>query len=444
MKTVLRKIVQSAIFPLIVLALASTGFVASEVVSHDQISPFDEYVYLDYLAKVPTQGIVRSGDETGEVARNEISCRGVLNYGAYGEGCNSGSHDDDATYPYNGRTGADIYAPLYFGITWAVAQPLTWLGIGLLDAGRLVGALWLSLGTMGVFLLLRLLRVNRMVALGLSLGVIATPAVLWATTYVSTDAPTLAVAAGMGCLAVCVARRRINIAWLPSVGILAVLFKVQNLAAVGVAAAAIVFFVLLESLRVRRQRSVGRMAVGVLRDNRVIAAIASVLLGVAAQAAWMSVRAWATIRGEEAAVVDSIRLPLSATGLVNEAFRFFQAVGATDAAPGAVGALAVGVLSFLAIAAVVGILAEAKSHPSSHIAVALATLLCGLLMGPALAVAVTGTVGFYFPLPVRYGLVLLPSFILTIGLFLSRFTRIGPWLVLSSGALAAVATIVVR
>ena len=128
------------------MLFASVGFVSANVVQQKQISPFDEYVYLDYLSKVPTQGFVRSGEETGDLARQEISCRGVQTYGLYGTSCDIGAASPDETFPYSGQTGADIYTPAYFAVTWVLAQPLVWTGVSLLDAGRLVGAVWLFLG----------------------------------------------------------------------------------------------------------------------------------------------------------------------------------------------------------------------------------------------------------------------------------------------------------
>ncbi|MDY7542786.1 hypothetical protein [Cryobacterium sp. 5B3] len=441
MSTSVTRILRSSVLPFIVLILVSFGFVTVHATAHGPISPFDEYVYLDYLAKVPTEGLVRSGEETGDVARNAISCRGVLNYGAYGEGCNTGTHQDDKKYPYNGGTGADIYTPLYFAATWVAAQPLTWFGVDLLDSGRLVGGLWLALGLSLTYALLRLLRVDKAIALGLSLSLIATPVVLWATTYLSTDAPTLAVAAAVGCVAVLVARRRIHVAWLPAISAVAVLFKVQNLAAVGAAVVGVVAWTFMEAHRSERGGSRHPVVVRSLVDRRTIAAVVALIAGVGAQAAWLVFRVLATPANAKSAVVDSVRQPLSLTSLVTEAFRFLRSIGSTDAVANVLGVLTGNLLTILVIAALIGILIDWRSRPVAHTSVALAVLLAALAMGPALSLAVRASVGFYFPLPARYGLVLVPGFLAALGLYFYRFSRFGRSVVLGLGSLAALAAL---
>ncbi|TFD05743.1 hypothetical protein E3T25_03605 [Cryobacterium sandaracinum] len=427
------KIVRSAVFPIIVLILASVGFVSSHVAEQTAFSPFDEFVYLDYLAKVPTQGIVYTGDETGAEARNAISCRGVQYYGAYGEGCDTGFHNNDGKYPYDGGTGASIYAPLYFAITWAAAQPLTLLGVGLLDAGRFIGGLWLSLGTVGVYVLLRLLRIHRLSALGLSLVVLSTPAVLWASVYISTDAPTLGIAAAVGCVAVLVAKRRINLFWLPAISIVAVLFKVQNLAAVIVAGIALLVLGLLEALGPQSRASGRGFLTRLVTDKRVLGAILAVVSGAAAQVGWLLVRSANAVPGVPAAVVDSVRLPLSLQGLLDEVFRFLRTVGQTDAVPTTFGIVLTNTLTLVVIASVIGLIVEWQSRPATTTSLAVATLVAALLLGPALAMAVYLSAGFYFPLPARYGMALLPAFMACIALYFSRFSRTGPWVTLAIG-----------
>jgi hypothetical protein len=441
LKRVFRRIFSASALPFIILAGASIAFVSVQAPQHAEFSPYDEYVYFDYLTKVPTQGFVHSGEETGEAARNELSCRGVLNYGAFGEQCNRGIHSRDSTYPYSGETGADIHPPLYFAVTWVLAQPLTWVGISLMDAGRLVGGAWLALGTMSLFALLSLLRVPRWTGFGLSLFVIATPATFWATTYISTDAPTLALAAGVAAISVLVAQRRVGFAWLPLISIIAVLFKVQNLVAVGLSCLALAAYVIVElrskppatdkaSFRIR----------SIFRDGRFVSAAAAAVLGIAAQAAWLVVRAQATLPGTEPFKVDTVRLPLTLTSLVNECFRFLWTIGATGLSSGLVGILAANLLGLVAIATTLGVVLDARRHPRIHVIIASVTLVMALLMGPALAIAASAAVGFYFPLPDRYGLVLLPAFVACIGLWFSRYSR-ASYAVLGVGSVFALAAI---
>ena len=70
-----RKVLAAAITPVIVLAVVSVGLVATDASRNPAFSPFDEYVYLDYLNKFPTEIAEKQGEKTGDFARNEIACR---------------------------------------------------------------------------------------------------------------------------------------------------------------------------------------------------------------------------------------------------------------------------------------------------------------------------------------------------------------------------------
>jgi hypothetical protein len=75
------------IIAVFVLFFASLALVGTQVSQSEPFSPIDEYVYFDYVAKVPSQILVVSGEMTGPEAREEISCRGVMIYGTYGDPC---------------------------------------------------------------------------------------------------------------------------------------------------------------------------------------------------------------------------------------------------------------------------------------------------------------------------------------------------------------------
>ena len=131
----------------LLIVVASIAVVVVHVPKHDTVSPIDEYVYIDYYAKVLDQGIVHRGEETGEYAREYLACHGVRAIGDYPEAlCPTEGKGRDAAYPNAGATSAGLYTPLYFAITRVLAQPLVWFGVELTDAGRAVGGLWLAAG----------------------------------------------------------------------------------------------------------------------------------------------------------------------------------------------------------------------------------------------------------------------------------------------------------
>lgn len=413
----------------LLLALLAIGYTAAHSTERPAFSPYDEYVYYDYLSKVPSDGFVQTGEEVGTDARNELSCRGVQGFGSYGEGCDSPTHDDDALYPYGGGTGADIYAPPYFVATWALAQPFSLLGSDLVDAGRWVGAVWLAAGLCLTFALFRSLRVSTAVSFGVTALLVALPAVYWATQYISTDAPALAISAAIGLAAVSTARRRVGPWLLPLLAVVAVLLKVQNLGAVAVASAALILFAVRSAAPGERLR--------VLGQRLVLTAIASVVAGIAAQAAWMLIRRSSAVG--DPPMVDITQTALSASNLASEAVKFLGRLGESDVAVGAWSTLWGGIFSLACIGALIAVGLEFRRRVRSS--TALATLAVGLAFGPALAAASLVLVGQYVPLPARYGLVFVVPAALALAWFLDRSPS---WrtVTLSAGAAIGVASIV--
>jgi hypothetical protein len=64
-----------------------------------------------------------------------------------------------------------------------------------------------------------------------------------------------------------------------------------------------------------------------------------------------------------------------------------------------------------------------------------------VLFAPMLAIVVKITTGSYFPLPARYGAVLLVAFLLMVGILLKN--RWAPWVILGYSAVMGVAMIAV-
>ena len=413
---------------LVLFALVS---VVVHVPQNEQISPIDEFVYSDYLDKVPTEGVVRQGEETGDYARSLVKCNGVLLYlEPDAEQCATSEQLPDGAFPFGGRTSADIYTPAYFVVTWAAAQPLIWLGVDdLLDAGSYVGFLWLAGALLFLYGALRQMAVPRLVGLALGLLVAASPAAFWSSTYVSTDAPAMTFGAAVLFVVVRLLSGRRGGGALVVLSALAVLFKVQNIAVVGMAALVLVgsgAVGLWERRRVSpapasdplasdapasgsevRQRSAVRfIVVGVL----------SAVLAVAVQVAWTAVRAMISVGPSPDQATGS---PLSARALVRESFKFLGGIplDPTGAANGAAISLAGFVLWAVTLGGLIGVAFVWRPLTTAW-SLAWATMVIALLLGPLLVLGVSVSEGYYFPLPARYGLSLLPSFVLAAGVFL--------------------------
>lgn len=419
--------------PAILLAVASVALVAVHAPQHSMLSLYDEYVYYDYLVKVPTQGFVRSGEETGLEARHEIVCRGVINITDPKRDCESFDLTNDDRMPYRGHTGADIYTPAYFAVTWAVAQPFTWLGVGLLDAGRLVGMLWLGAGVLVLYALLRRLGVSRLLATGLGLGVVATPSAFWATTYLSTDAPALLFSAGAFLLAVAIWRGRRSPWWFVPFAVLAVAFKVQFIIPVAAAGLAIV---VMRILRWRRERDTGLVR-ALVTDRSVLAVLATAVAGVATQVVWLAVRSATALPADVGNYLDPAKL--NPVTLVENVFVFLSAVGLDQTNIGALGTLFGYLLTMATSTFLVVMITRLIKGTDEETSLAWGLGVFGLIMGPVLLLLIWLSSKTVIELPLRYGIVLLPGFVAGVGLLFSRLRWVAPAVTILGGAAALAA-----
>lgn len=175
------------------LVFASFAFVISNVAQHSEaFSPLDEWVYYDYVTKVPTQGYVHLGELVGPEALYRMSCFGDRS-GPTGMPCEgpNGTYDNPSVYPFSGVTSAAGYTPAYFWSTWGIAQVLSsTTGIDFFKAARSTGALWLSLGMVFLYFSLKRLKIPELTILGIGLGILVLPNTYYAFTFITTDAPT--------------------------------------------------------------------------------------------------------------------------------------------------------------------------------------------------------------------------------------------------------------
>jgi len=395
------------------LFLISLAVVAVAVPQHPELSPFDEYVYTDYIAKVPSQFVVHQGEQTGEYARDQLDCRGVLILGPTPFNCGPAT----TIPPQDGLTSADIYSPLYFVITRAVAQPLVWAGVELLDAARLAGGVWLGLGAVLLFLLLTRLWVPRMLAWGLAGIVIASPVAHWSNTYISTDAPSLAAGAGVSLLGVLVYQRRAHPAWLAAASAFIVLLKFQNIIAVALVAIVFVVFGIREAATGHDDRGLRRLP-RIVRSRPVVVAAVVLLVAFVTQVVWMSVR---SAISDGPSPVQGVDVPLTKTELLLQAFNFFRLMplGFTESSKAPVDLVVGIILVTITTAGVIGMIFSGKSGSPQSI-IAGCALFASMASAPVLAIVVYLAVGEYAELRPRYGQSLLAAFVLCGGWLLAQ------------------------
>lgn len=390
------------------LAVASLTTVIVHVPNHTTVSPIDEYVYIDYLEKVPSQLVVRRGEETGDFARKYLACHGVRMIGQYpAEMCRAISTEpDEERYPNEGVTSADIYTPLYFATTWVLAQPLMFFGADLVQAARYIGGLWLALAAVALFASMRRLLVARSLAAAMSLFLVGSLPAYWSNTYVSTDATSLAAGAVLLYLGVRIVQREISVFWFLLAGVLVTATKLQSFIPV-VAVALVLFVDAWQSTRLESEAGLARRLWAWLKQKNVLVAVATLVGSMAAQGVWYVVRSAIAV-GEP--INQGVSSPLTVTALIGEFFKFMPdlALGAYD--PASLGAAAViiaGVGALLTVGGVVGLIGASKKRTFSSW-ISISTLTTATFAAPALAVASYFLAGEYVDLVPRYGMALLP------------------------------------
>lgn len=412
--------------PPVLIVLASLLVGVAHVPQHNGVSPIDEYVYIDYYAKVLDQGVVRQGEEVGSYARQELGCRGLrILAPAADDRCSPALADDDARFPMGGVTSADIYTPLYFGVTRVIAQPLLWLGVtdSLTQAGRSAGVVWLAAAGLCLFFTLRRLRIGPWVSTGITMLLVGSLPAYWFNTYISTDAPTMFAGALMALLAVRYVQGAGSGWWLVLAAPLVTLLKFQNVAVIGAIAMFLVFAAFAASAG-----GFGARLRATFGDWRTRFAALAVLAAVLVQGVWTVIRAMISIGpSPDQGTADDFNLNI----LIKHMFKFLPGSG-SGIDNSSTGAVIVGSLAmWIAVAGVLGLAVMAKPGTLSA-SFAYATLLMAILIGPLLATAVRISTGYYFALPERYGLSLFPLFLIAAALLVRQTGRRAPVAVLAT------------
>lgn len=425
-----------------ILVLLSFTLVAFQVSKAEPFSPIDEYVYFDYLEKVPSQLVVHSGELTGQAARKEIACRGVMLYGTYGDPCDSQSFDTDELYPYQGTTGADIYTPAYFAPTWVLSQGIQSFGLTSFDAARFTGFFWLSLGLVSLFLFMRLLGAELKVSLGISLLVFALPATFWSSAYISTDAPTLALVSGLGICSIFVIRQKKLGLFFLLLAPIAVLFKVQNIIAVGIFALWIILNSLFVNFNSKSNPDKSKVEFKkYLTNAQIQIASFAVLISVAGQMLWLAIRKMLSLNTTPIPLGEA-RERMSVQVLLEEMFKFFPQLGSAGMTLTSAETIAITIFVLLGAAAVLGSLIWSRATSKNLVILAFLTLIAGLAMGPFLALSSWAISHYYFPLPARYGLVLIPIVAAVIAANFAKSNKYVSWATISVGAALAAASMI--
>ncbi|WP_166786487.1 glycosyltransferase family 39 protein [Cryobacterium sp. TMT2-15-1] len=417
-----RSILQILAVPLILVIAGLAMSIAVTTQHSDALSPSDEWVYVDYLHKFPHQGLVRQGEPIGQESLELMACSGVRAYGPMGPPC-GGPYDDISDFPFGGVTSAYGYTPLYFAPTWLAATAIdTITSADFLTSARLTGAIWLALTMITLYWMFREFRVKRLVALALGLCFIGSPYSWWRYTYVTTDAPTVAITALMLIMALRFLRGRMSGWWLVPAGTLAMLFKPSNILTVGLIA---VFLLIEAGRRWRQNRPTGisltwrAFLSGPGPEHLVGVAAAMVIASGVAQFLWLQVQKAIAV-GLPADQGQG--RPLTVADIFSQAVNFLPdtivsnvVLYGTNTNSYAIPASIVEPLSWLTVAGVAGgiwMLSRRNSNASIISAIAISAV----AFAPLLALMLQLTLGEYYEIPARYGAPVLAGFLLAAGL----------------------------
>ena len=209
--------------------------------SFTRLSYIDEYQHVDYLAKTQKLEHVNGGERVGQVAMREQACRGMDLPGVVLPKCGK-RHYDPVEFPGAGFNHTYADPPTYYLVTaplTSVVQKVTGVD-SMVTAARSVGVLWLGAGLAATWALALRLGASRRAAVGATLLIATTPAVMLSAGTVTTDAPQL-LAGGIMCLvALAVVEGRRAWWWLAPTAFAASAIKVTSLAVVGVVAVLLV------------------------------------------------------------------------------------------------------------------------------------------------------------------------------------------------------------
>jgi hypothetical protein len=407
---------------LVIVACVSGGIVVSN--HSDQLAPFDEWVYYDYVLKMPTQGIVRQGEFLTLEALEAMACDGDA-FGPRGEPCDD-VEGNYAAYPQGGKTSADIYTPLYFGVTWALGKAVQFVtGAEFLTSARATGIFWLVGGLLVFYKLLELLKVRRIVSLGLGLAIIGAPTTFWANSYISTDAPLFLVGASLLYLGISAVLGRTSPWWLVPVAILGIWLKVTSILALGLVALFIVLFLLWSRDTVDRGR----------KRTLLVATAVTVAGALAAQVAWLLIRAEISLGAGADQGLTTGLLWRDFAGQLSLFLNRGALGGGYDPIlrlPGIVGEP----LVLLTIAGVLGF-GFGRFVTALERSLAISILIASTVFAPALSFGMYLLLGDVFPVIARYAMPLLPAFFVAVAYIMKN--RLAEWSVVIYGALLVLA-----
>lgn len=398
------------------------------------MSFLDEWVYLDYLYKLPEQFIVLPGEEIGVTALVQMSCAGEVPFGPMGTKC--GEPLVPSLFPYNGITSADGYTPLFFWSIWIIAQPFIALGADPVFTWRLANICWLIAGLFVFQKLGQLWRINNLVIFSVGILVVASPYAYWAFSYVSTDAPSFF----WGVLILYVyCRKSLGLKSpisLSVIGPIAVLFKITNIIALlAIFIIAIIQF-FYSKLHAKNNENEGVVQTKVDQKKVLIEVAIALLLASIFETIWLYIHR--LLDSSINTSLETASQSLTWFGLLGLLSLFTGLLTTTVEINGYPGLNSlplpnhiIAPFSWTLIAGVLGAVFSTSSK-TRRFQFAVGTLIAAMISAPILALAFFITTGSYFDFPSRYLAPILPFMLLSL-LFVLKNKLIAITIIVISG-----------
>ncbi len=209
--------------------------VLSVVDRHPKFSPIDEAAHWDYVERLPSHGIPIFGDRLLKSTLRELSCRETRLEGLVVPPCDAKRLPYDR-YPGGAYQYEAQQPPIYYAVTAPVAKIVTLVtGVGDVGGTRIVGGLWLVAGLLLMWHTARLLSIDRLPMLGVTLAVGVAPLVVYYSSIVSNDSAGIlsgAIACWVG--AVTFVRQRSYVRLAFAIGLALALVKTSSAVPAGV------------------------------------------------------------------------------------------------------------------------------------------------------------------------------------------------------------------
>jgi hypothetical protein len=182
--------ISALILAVLVCIAAPTALISLHIHENPSFSPIDEPAQYDYVNRIAEGSMPRLGQRLLPSTLHQISCVGVALQGGVNPPCpgtNKASAYIGGGYQYEAQQ-----PPTYY----ALAVPMRWIavnvfGLGELTATRELGAFWVSLGLLTLWMAGRVLglSVKRLAPAILLLA--CAPVVIYQSSIVSNDAPSI-------------------------------------------------------------------------------------------------------------------------------------------------------------------------------------------------------------------------------------------------------------